>query len=200
VGAKANEPLPSFWLSWEQQPRWVSGELVYGSVQERKHGAWTFIFREKTTGKQLKVLVKQWPVRQAFPTYGNIELYCRVEPLSYFANPGALDREFYGKVHNLWGQTVVEATALRLLPSPKPWHWPIAIFHKKVQTFLTQAMSPADGAILKGMTLGGSKDIAEDTLSDFSTVGVMHLLAVSGNPCGSTNRCAFGSFAKLGSA
>lgn len=180
VGAKANEPLPSFWLSWEQQPRWVSGDIVYGSVQERKYGAWTFTFQEKTTGRQLKVLVKQWPPGKAIPTYGKLELYCQVEPLQYFANPGTLDREFYGKVHNLWGQTAVEATALKLLPSPKPWQWPLTIFHQKVQALLTQAMSPADGAILKGMTLGGTKDIPEDTLADFSTVGVMHLLAVSG--------------------
>ena len=180
LGAKANVPLPSFWLKLRQQPGWLSGEIVPGSVHLGSRQGWSFLLKEKRTGKCLKIAVRNWPREKTVPEYGSVQAFCQISSLESFANPGVPDREFYGKVQNIWGKGAVEAVDLNILPTERPWEHYVLSVHKRIKTLLTQTMSKADGAVLKGMVLGGTEDITADTLENFSTVGITHLLAVSG--------------------
>ena len=75
----------------------------------------------------------------------------------------------------------IRAEQVRYIDIQRPWSSYLAAVANSMRSQLKKVMPEKDAAILAGMTLGGYDGIDEDTVRNFSTTGIVHILSVSGS-------------------
>ena len=170
----------------------VSGTIVPGTVKELEDGAISLRMdcelikqEDKTfsTNGILRLAIAKVPMNSKIRTlgYGRLNVQGEIKPIRGFANPGVFDTELAAKVQGIEGRMSVKAEQVRYINIPKPWYSYLADVGSAMRTQLNRVMPAKDAAILAGMTLGGYDGIDEDTVRNFSTTGIVHILSVSGS-------------------
>ena len=117
---------------------------------------------------------------------GNIIVQGRLEPLEGLKNPGSFDGELYNRINNLGGRLTKARIISRQLQGKagvSPWQAftdRLALLNLSLRQRLEQLLGKERGGLLGSMLLGGSKMLEEETREIFTSIGLAHLLSVSG--------------------
>lgn len=180
LGARANLPLPDFWLKAYEKPVHITGSMVPGTVERKFANSISFLVREKETGKNISLLVTKWPQGKPLPSYGTVRFFGKLEPITAMRNPGCIDSTLMAKTNNLWGRAKTWEKRVIIHREKRPILGYFHLLTEKLEGQLFKALTPRDFALLKGMTLGGSRGISSEDKESFAATGLVHLLAVSG--------------------
>lgn len=170
----------------------VSGTIIPGTVKELEDGAISLRMdcelikqddKTLTTNGSLRLAITKVPRNSKIRTlgYGRLNVQGEIKPILGFANPGVFDTEIAAKVQGIGGRMSIRAEQVRYIDIQRPWFSYLAAVANSMRSQLKKVMPEKDAAILAGMTLGGYDGIDEDTVRNFSTTGIVHILSVSGS-------------------
>lgn len=170
----------------------VSGTIIPGTVKELEDGAISLRMdcelikqdgKTLTTNGSLRLAITKVPRNSKIRTlgYGRLNVQGEIKPIRGFANPGVFDTEIAAKVQGIGGRMSIRAEQVRYIDIQRPWSSYLAAVANSMRSQLKKVMPEKDAAILAGMTLGGYDGIDEDTVRNFSTTGIVHILSVSGS-------------------
>lgn len=116
--------------------------------------------------------------------YGDVvRVAGRVRPLDFPRNPGLVDRNelalrrgFVGSAGVGSGQLTVVACGRGLLPA----RLVVLPLRRYIDATIVRFLPPAEGALLRGLLIGGSRGLPRPVQDAFRDAGIVHLLAVSG--------------------
>lgn len=116
--------------------------------------------------------------------YGDVvQVAGHVRPLDYPRNPGLVDRNalalrrgFIGSAGVRSGQMTVVARA-RGSPLARLVVLPL---RRYIDATIVRFLPPAEGALLRGLLIGGSRGLPRPVQDAFRDAGIVHILAVSG--------------------
>ena len=111
---------------------------------------------------------------------GQVTVRGNLKPLAALANPGGWDGELWNELHGLQGKMTVSGSELSLQTGTIGLGQRIAGLAATLRRQLQAAVPGQAGAVLAGMTLGGYDGVSAATRDAFASVGLAHLLAVSG--------------------
>ena len=115
--------------------------------------------------------------------YGDrITVTGRLQPIGFYKNPGQPDREAMLAVSGLHGRISVKAAEMKVQAGGKENSFAARAAHWRslLRQYMEEAMPVADAAVLMGMVFGGYEGIEAQTVRDYSTTGIVHILSVSG--------------------
>lgn len=111
---------------------------------------------------------------------GRVAVRGTLKPLTDFANPGGWDGAMWNELHSVQGRMAVSGSQLQLYDGSLSMGERIAAVSSFLRQRLQAIVPGQAGAVLAGMTLGGYDGIDDRTRTDFTNLGLAHLLAVSG--------------------
>jgi competence protein ComEC len=159
----------------EQEGRWqVRYLLEADGVFLQQHS-------EKATGR-IWIGVTQ---EQASPMAGygdRITATGRLQALRFYKNPGQPDIQAMLAADGLHGRMSVKAADMKVQAGGKENSFTAraARWRMLLRQRMEDAMPASDAAVLMGMVFGGYEGIERQTVQDYSTTGIVHILSVSG--------------------
>lgn len=170
----------------------LSGTIIPGTVKELEDGAISLRMdcelikqgdKTFTTNGILRLAIARVPMDSKIRTlgYGRLTVQGEIKPIQGFANPGTFDTEMAAKVQGIGGRMSTKAEQVQYSNISRPWGSYPAAVGGAMRAQLNKVMPEKDAAILAGMALGGYDGIDEDTVRNFATTGIVHILSVSGS-------------------
>ena len=118
------------------------------------------------------------------PRYGDVvQVAGHVRALDYPRNPGLVDRNVLAVRRGLVGSAGVRPGQMTLiargrgLPAARLVVLPL---RRYIDATIVRFLPPAEGALLRGLLIGGSRGLPRPVQDAFRDAGIVHILAVSG--------------------
>ena len=170
----------------------VSGTIIPGTVKENNDGTISLRLDCDLVRTATKTLATKGILRLSISKvtqnsglrklqYGRLNIQGKLAPIRGFANPGVFDTEMAAKIQGICGRMSVKAEEAQYVAADRPWYSYLTYAGTAMRQQLAAVMPEKDAAILAGMTLGGYDGIDAETVRDFSTTGIIHILSVSGS-------------------
>jgi len=105
-----------------------------------------------------------------------------VQSFHDYGNPGRMNTAMAYMAQGITGQMAADKYSLRLIPEEADWLPRLSgEVRSRYRAYMEQAMSREDGAAVFAMLFGGYQGIRPELLEAFTTVGLVHILSVSGS-------------------
>ena len=188
VGSNVHKVSDDSILHFVEQRGIVTGEVVYNSWQSYDNGYAGFVLQvqsftvgEKTviaSGK-LKVRLSKVPESVQFTAGSIISLGGEIKTLTTLYNPGSKNMIDYNYRQDIYGRITAKYDNVAVVER-KTFFSELEKFLQKTKYNMQQVMPKDDQSVLLAMIFGGYTDIDDITIESFSTVGLIHILSVSG--------------------
>lgn len=188
IGFKANVIPEDSIAHFVGQRGVVTSEVVYNSFQHHSDDYASFVLRAKyfttgdktlTTSGKIKVGLSQMPAENQFKAGDVISVGGELKPLSSFYNPGSKDMVAYNNRQDIYARVVSKYDKV-VIDRKNNFFGGLEKFLQMVKENMQKSMPQKDQQLLFAMIFGGYSDIDDITIDNFSTVGLVHILSVSG--------------------
>lgn len=168
----------------------VTGIVTAGSWKEQENGYAVFLLKASSfyfggtaqqTSGNIKIAVRNLPDGAKIKAGSVISVGGYISPLRTTANPGNIDmlsreyrKDVYGRLSTRF-EKIVETGDREITPTV----WSQELL-SNIKERIGKVLPANERAIVFGMLFGGYDGIERTLLKDFSTVGIVHILAVSG--------------------
>lgn len=189
VHGRADENPLASWLGQEVVISGVSEREALPLILDEKEKQTTYlldVFRLKkgseTFDTHAKVLVTIYDSRE-IPTarIGDIvNVQGKLKEIRDFGDPGRIDRVAANAHKGIYGRMNGNENDVRIVRTDGDYHRTIGQMREAVRERLSEVMPPRDAAMLFAMMFGGYSGISPEWIEDFSVLGIIHILSVSG--------------------
>ena len=167
--------------AWQGQKITVQGRIEGLSVRQYDTGTSFLVNCEQTEingrqvhyEKKLRVFAKE-----QITAAGRVQVQGMLKPINGYDNPGGFDLKQWLKVNKLGGR--ISQAQIQQLSGELTLAEKIESLNVYLRKALNQKLDNRQAAVLGGMLLGGSGELAEEDRELFSNQGMAHLLSVSG--------------------
>ena len=157
-------------------PVTCTGRMVPGSCRKR-NGQASFLL-EQDHRVRIRVLLRG---DGALPSQGVFSVRGIPQPIEGFYNPGVPLEEERAAAQRIGAVMRILPGQLSCLDDRPDFYDRVCQFEQRLRRPLRDTVAAADGALLEGMLLGGSRGVEDATVRLFSACGISHLLSVSGS-------------------
>ncbi len=109
-----------------------------------------------------------------------INVYGKVKEIRDFQNPGRIDRAGMYARDGVYGRMTVQDDDVWVAQTEGDWHRWVADLRQSVRERLISVLSERDAAVLFAILFGGYYGIPPAWIENFSVLGIIHILSVSG--------------------
>lgn len=187
-GSKQENPLQS-WLGQEVTICGISEREAIPLALDEKQKQTTYlldVFRLKRGNEEAdvraKVLVTVYD-EQDVPTarIGDVVNVCgKLKEIHDFNNPGRIDRVEANARRGIYGRMNAKESDVWFVRTEGDYHRTIGEVRETVRERLSSVMPTRDAAMLFAMMFGGYSGVSSEWVEDFSVLGIVHILSVSG--------------------
>lgn len=188
LGIRANKISNDSILNYVEQRGIITGEVVYNSWQNYDNGYASFVLQVKSftyddktvvTSGKVKVSLSKVPENTRLSSSSMVSFGGEVKPLTTLHNPSGKNMIEYNYRQDIYGYMTVKYNNIAI-ESKQNLLSKLEEFLQKTKENMQKTMPKNDQAIIFAMLFGGYSDIDEVTIDSFSTVGLIHILSVSG--------------------
>ncbi len=109
-----------------------------------------------------------------------MNVYGKLKEIHDFGNPGRIDKEASYARRGIFARMNAQANDVWLVPMEGDYHRTIGDMRQAVRQRLNSAMDTRDASMLFAMMFGGYNGVSPAWIEDFSVLGIVHILSVSG--------------------
>lgn len=109
-----------------------------------------------------------------------MNVYGKLKEIHDFGNPGRIDKEASYARRGIFARMNAQANDVWLVPMEGDYHRAIGDMRQAVRLRLNSAMDTRDASMLFAMLFGGYNGVSPAWIEDFSVLGIVHILSVSG--------------------
>lgn len=112
-----------------------------------------------------------------------VQVTGQVVLLHGYQNPAQYDSVAAAKRQGIRGRMSIEGQKIKVLwkNNNESWKYILPIWRDKIIENMKKVMPESHAGILAGMLFGGYGNIPRDIVADFATIGIVHILSVSGS-------------------
>lgn len=187
-GEKADNPLSP----------WLGQEVALSGISEREALPIALDENEKQTTYLLDVIRLTQKNRQhevhakvlvtVYDNSGNptarigdvVNVHGKLKEIHDFGNPGRIDRVESNARRGIYGRMNAKESDVWIVRTEGDYHRTIGQMRESVRERLIKVMPERDAAMLFAMMFGGYNGIPAQWIEDFSVLGIVHILSVSG--------------------
>lgn len=178
--------------------KWIGGEVLITGISEReaiplavdeKTKQTTYLLDvlrlqkgEEVSRADAKVLVTVYEDKEARGArVGDvINVYGKLKEIRDFQNPGRIDRAAAYARDGVYARMTTKGNDVWIAQTEGDWHRVVAEIRQSVRERLAGVLSERDAAILFAILFGGYYGIPPVWIENFSVLGIIHILSVSG--------------------
>ena len=109
-----------------------------------------------------------------------VNVYGKLKEIHDFRNPGRIDRKGMYARDGVYGRMTVQSDDLWVAQTAGDWRRQIADLRESIRERLASVLSVRDAAVLFAILFGGYYGIPPEWIENFSVLGIIHILSVSG--------------------